>query len=295
MKATILIWLLTGFVPLFAQNTPDSTAWYFPWVQRMEQTNSMQEYQTMRKEFEEKYRNRPLALLRLYALYEENLSKAYVRSIKSARSDKERREITEKYEFSSGDRWKDFVLTVADVASKIDTIPDVRLSNFARMMKESAERIRFYRRLRTVGAPDFQFTDLQGRVRHFSEFKDLFVLLFFWNRHSVPCMEELPYLKKAQQIYAGKLQVIGVYVSFLQDPMEKEIVQNLIKEMGLNWVHIFGPQSNALKKRFFILTFPTNLVFNPRGKLLNEPLDRRGELQSEKLLSTLKRYLNEQE
>ncbi len=214
-----------------------------------------------------------------------------MRNLKTAKTDLKRRELINKYGYSNKKRWEDFVLTVADVAAQIDTIPDARLRDYARVMLEAAKRIRFFRGLKIGDVPDFNFTDLQGKRHHFHEFKGRYVLLFFWNRHSKPCVDELPYLKKAQQAYPQKLQIVDVYISFLKDPMEKEIVLNLINQMHLNWLHIFGPQSKTLKEQFFVLTFPTILLFDPQQRLLNEPLDPKGAFQNEKLLPTLKKYI----
>ncbi len=293
MKSKIFVLLLLGCTFVSAQTVPDSTSWYFPWEQRMEKATSIKEYQAIKKEFEQRYRNQPRALLRLYLLYQSHWYDILTRNLRSAKSDRERALVIKSYGYGNRDAWEDFVLTVAHVADQADTIPDTRLRDFARMMQKSAKRIRFYRQLKTEGVPDFQFTDLQGKEHHFREFKGRYVLLSFWNRRSVPCMDELPYLKKAQEAFKDKLQIVAVYVSFLEDPMEKEIVRNLIKEMGLNWIHIVGPQGNALKKQFFIRTFPTNLVFDPDGRLLNRSLDSRMLLQGEKLQSTLKKYFDE--
>ncbi len=52
MKVRIFILLLLGCGYLWAQTTSDSSAWYAPWQQRLQQAASMEEYQAIRSAFE---------------------------------------------------------------------------------------------------------------------------------------------------------------------------------------------------------------------------------------------------
>ncbi len=284
-----LFFFLVLCVPLFARAPADSTDWYSPWQQKIEQCASVKELNHILATAEQQFRNQPLRLLRIEYLYTRNYYDVLRRNMQAARSKQEQKKFLQTYG-TRNQSWEKLILRIDQVAARVDSIRDEDLYYFARSNHLAAQRIRFYSRLKKQGLPNFAFVDLQGNKHRFAEFKGKYILIFFWNRHSVPCTEELSYLVKAQQTFP-QLRIIGIYITLLQNPMEKEIVLNLIKEKQLNWIHIYGAQATEFKKQFFVRTFPTILFFDRQQRLLNEPLDLNGSFQNEKLLSTLKKYI----
>lgn len=64
----------------------------------------------------------------------------------------------------------------------------------------------------------FSLPDLEGNMRHLSEWDGKARLVNFWATWCAPCRREIPLLKKTQAEHgADKLQIIGVAVDFQED------------------------------------------------------------------------------
>jgi thiol-disulfide isomerase/thioredoxin len=64
----------------------------------------------------------------------------------------------------------------------------------------------------------FSLPDLEGSMRHLSEWDGKARLVNFWATWCAPCRREIPLLKKVQAEHgADKLQIIGVAVDFQED------------------------------------------------------------------------------
>ena len=64
---------------------------------------------------------------------------------------------------------------------------------------------------------DGDLYDLDGKVRHLSEFKGKYILLDFWSQGCGPCMESLPEMELITQQYKEKMEVVSIN----QDPKKK--------------------------------------------------------------------------
>ncbi len=282
----IKIFLLLLFV--FALNAGAQTVNDLQqWKKKLKNVSDFKTYVKLREEFEKKFKDSPQQLLNLYKVYFYRAYDVFSMAITQAKTKQEKQKLVKLFSRQALFNNDSLVFIVADVASRVDTIYDDEVRDFARRIVRRANEKRFYKKMKEQGAPDFSFVDLNGKSRSFFEFKGRYVLLHFWNRRSVPCVEELAILKKAQKTFSKKLAIVSVHLNIVPDPMEQEIVKALIQEMDLQWTNIIGPQSEKLKQMFYVENFPTMFLFDPNLRLLFKRTRMEKELQPENLLTTL--------
>ncbi len=284
MKHLVWVLLFLGVIGLWAQNHRTNQNVFEYWQQKFGQCTNLKQLDSLLQIAERNHAQQPLALLQVYRAY----SRRYYSVAYRMAQKKVNREDYRKIAKQRQKQHRDILFKVAKIAAKLDTIPDEDLRLFARGYQKAAQRLRFYQQLFAGQVPSFTFTDTQGRKHKLEDFKGRYLLLFFWNRHSIPCMEEMPNLKKAYQMFPKKLIIVDIHLSQIKDPMNEEILRNLYKEMELNWLHVWGAQAQRFGERFYVTNFPTVLFFDSSLKLLNDPWDMKGILRGEKLLNTLK-------
>lgn len=284
MKRLVLVLLFLSVTGLWAQNHPTHQKVFELWQQKFGKCTNLNQLDSLLQIAENNYAQQPLALLQVYRAYSRQYySVAYLVAQKKMGREDYRKIVKQRQKQHSK-----FLFKVAKIAATLDTIPDEDLRLFARGYQKAAQRLRFYQQLFAGQMPPFTFTDTQGREHKLEDFKGHYLLLFFWNRHSIPCMEEIPNLKKAHQMFPKKLIIVDIHLPQIKDPMNEEILRNLYKEMELDWLHVLGEQAQTFGKRFYVSNFPTVLFFDSSLKLLNDPWDMKGILRGEKLLNTLK-------
>lgn len=108
---------------------------------------------------------------------------------------------------------------------------------------------------------DFQFSDAKQNIRSFSEFAGKNILINFWAKWCVPCVEELPTLNKlVDLIGADNLEVIAISVSS-EDISD---TKNFFDELGINNLNIYHDKSayDTLKP----LGIPTSILIGKDQK-----------------------------
>lgn len=85
--------------------------------------------------------------------------------------------------------------------------------------------------------PVFSLPDLQGKVRHITEWDGDVVAINFWATWCPPCIKEIPEFVELQERYAPEgLQFIGV------TPQAAEDVSEFVAEKGMNYPVLVGEQ-----------------------------------------------------
>ena len=112
---------------------------------------------------------------------------------------------------------------------------------------------------------DGDLYDLDGTVRHLSEFKGKYILLDFWSQGCGPCMESLPEMELITEQYKEKMEVVSIN----QDPKKKW--KDIIDKKGLK-----GYQWNELRKgntglaaAYQVTGIPHYVMISPEGKVID--------------------------
>ncbi len=80
-----------------------------------------------------------------------------------------------------------------------------------------------------------EFTNIEGRKRALSEYRNKTLVVNFWATWCAPCREEVPLFVRLQREYAGKnVQFVGIAI----DQTEK--VRNFAREFEINYPLLIG-------------------------------------------------------
>lgn len=128
-------------------------------------------------------------------------------------------------------------------------------------------------------APDFISTDINGNRVSLNQLQGKFVLLNFWATWCVPCVKELPLLKKIRtEIPEEKLVILSI-------SLDRNItdLKEVIAKYNLNWNHIFN-DDELVNKYNFQSGIPKTFLIDENGILVFKQL---GELNSIENLKVL--------
>ena len=117
-----------------------------------------------------------------------------------------------------------------------------------------------------VQAPAFTLENLEGKPVSLSDFKGKWLILDFWGSWCGWCIKGFPQLKEAYARYKPGLEVIGIDC---QEP--KDRWKAGVEKHQLPWVHVYLPQEQAqeLLSAYGVQGFPTKVIVNPEGKIMN--------------------------
>jgi len=138
--------------------------------------------------------------------------------------------------------------------------------------------------LKRLGHPlELKFTALDGRNVDLAALKGKVVLIDFWSTACVPCVREMPDLKKLHSKYKAEgFEVIGVTLD-----EDKEILQRYIEKEQIPWPQYYDAQGsrNRLAEDFAIRSIPVVWLIDRKGILRD--LDGRDD-QERKITELLK-------
>lgn len=132
---------------------------------------------------------------------------------------------------------------------------------------------------------DMRFIALDGTPFDLAALRGKVVLIDFWATWCVPCMEEMPEIKRVYAKYRDQgFEVVGVsFDSLPRDPAKPrfqertpEQVQAFVAREGMVWPHYFDGKGwdNAWGRAFSIAELPTGFLLDRSGRLVH--LDNHG-------------------
>jgi thiol-disulfide isomerase/thioredoxin len=114
-------------------------------------------------------------------------------------------------------------------------------------------------------APDWQLTDLNGKLVKFTDFRGKVVILDFWATWCAPCRVEIPHFVELQKQYGDKgLTVIGVSL----DEQGPQIVKKFAKQFGVNYAIVIGNQK-VVEAYGGIAAVPITFVIDRQGRIVS--------------------------
>ena len=131
-------------------------------------------------------------------------------------------------------------------------------------VKASAEGL--LRKLDALGKPlDIKFTALDSREVDVSRMNGKVVLIDFWATWCVPCVAEIPNVKKAYE----KLQPKGFEIVGISFDDDKEKLQKFVSKEQMPWPQFFDGEGwqNKFGQRYGINGIPTMWLVDKQGNL----------------------------
>jgi thiol-disulfide isomerase/thioredoxin len=123
-------------------------------------------------------------------------------------------------------------------------------------------------RLESVGKQmRLRGTTVTGAALNLAAYRGKVVLIHYWATWSEPCLADLSVLKNIQAKYArDRFAIVGVSLDGSKDDLRRYLAQN-----RLPWPQIYeqGGLDNRLANELGILTLPTMLLVDQRGRVIN--------------------------
>ncbi|QHN02205.1 TlpA family protein disulfide reductase [Granulicella sp. WH15] len=135
--------------------------------------------------------------------------------------------------------------------------------------------------------PDFEFTDFAGVKRHFSDVKGRYRLIDFWATWCRPCVEDLPYQKRAYEAFHAR----GFEILGMNGDESFEKAAKMLQRQGIGWEQA-RMDNDLYGSRFQIVQWPTMILIDERGKIVSVGAAQHLSLDGEHLFSTLESLMN---
>lgn len=128
---------------------------------------------------------------------------------------------------------------------------------------------------------DFDFTDLSGKTRKFSEFRGKVVLIDFWATWCAPCLADIPRLKAIYEKHKAEgFEIVGMNVETIGDDAEespdaetaKENAANarrIVTTRGVNWTVATSESSVPVATKMFgVESLPAKILIDKDGTII---------------------------
>jgi len=130
-------------------------------------------------------------------------------------------------------------------------------------------------------APNWKSITNKGNQISNASLKGKYVLLDFWGSWCGPCIDELPTLKKAYQLFPKEhFEIVGFAYENLSS------LNTAVKNYDITWPQVLD-EYGSYNARFLVSGFPTYYLVNPQGMVV----EMGNSLRGKNLIPTLKKYL----
>jgi thiol-disulfide isomerase/thioredoxin len=147
-------------------------------------------------------------------------------------------------------------------------------------------QINLYKSLKNGSiAPDFEFTDLEGKLWKLSELKGKVVYLDFWASWCKPCLVQIPYAKKLKDDLEGK-DIVFLYISIDTDTKSWKETIELKQISGFHGL-VNGGFSSFATKQYQVNGIPHYFIIGKDGKIIDNNAKRPSENIKRDLLDIL--------
>lgn len=137
-------------------------------------------------------------------------------------------------------------------------------------------------------SPDFKgYTNYNGGTSSLADFRGSYVYIDVWATWCIPCIIEIPFLKKVEKEYEGK-NIKFMSISADQ-PKDEEKWRKMIVEKDLHGIQLLA--DNAIESDFFVNYFiygiPRFILLDPQGNIVSYDAPRPSEDRLKELFNSL--------
>lgn len=131
-------------------------------------------------------------------------------------------------------------------------------------------------------AYNFSFPDITGKPVSMADLKGKVVLVDLWATWCVPCIAEIPHLKKLEEELKDKnIQVVSISIDVEKD---KEKWQKFVEKQQLGGIQLFAGGWSDMTLYYDINSVPRFMVFDQEGKIVTIEAPRPSDPQLKELL-----------
>lgn len=137
-------------------------------------------------------------------------------------------------------------------------------------------------------SPKFiNYTNFNGGTSSLADYKGSYVYMDVWATWCVPCIMEIPYLKKVEKEYEGKnIKFLSISAD---QPKDEQKWRAMIKDKDLHGVQLLA--DNAIESEFFMNYFiygiPRFILLDPQGNIVSYDAPRPSEERLKNLFNSL--------
>ena len=116
-------------------------------------------------------------------------------------------------------------------------------------------------------APEISGENQKGKKLSLKELQGNVVVIDVWGTHCIPCIAEIPYLHKLEEIYKGKPVK---FVSIAMDS-DKELWIKFMEKKGMSGIQLIDVDAfkGDFRKRYEIKSIPRFIVIDQEGKIVD--------------------------
>ena len=114
-------------------------------------------------------------------------------------------------------------------------------------------------------APEFSLKDLNGKVRHLSDYRGKLVLVNFWATWCPPCRKEIPSMERLYR----KLGNRGFVILGVEEGEGWAVVAPVAEELGITYPVLLD-RDGSVSHEWHMIGLPTSYLVDPRGRVVKE-------------------------
>ena len=136
-------------------------------------------------------------------------------------------------------------------------------------------------------APNFKFNNRDGKSVELASFKGKYVLIDIWATWCVPCLKQVPYLKKLEKKYHDK-NIVFVGIS-VDDKDEYKLWKETLDKKEMGGVQLFADKSfeSDFVDAFGVASIPRFILISPEGIIVESHFSKPSHKVTEERLDAL--------
>lgn len=132
-------------------------------------------------------------------------------------------------------------------------------------------------------SPDFKLKDIAGKEYTLKSFRGKYVYIDVWATWCMPCIGEIPHLKKLESEMHGK-DIVFVSICTYD---EKSKWEKYLKEKEMSGVQLFSEKTEPFLSKYAIRGIPRFILLDKEGKIINPNVERPSDPALKKVFAEL--------